>query len=179
MAELDPNTPQAVDPERVVDLTRLLQIRGPLGVLNVLDTIIPVVNMGDVVPRTTTVLQPAFRSTDVFSNGIFVAAAANSVLADTQQLAEGTYDVVVSAENTSSVSQEHSIQVQHRNAANAANLAAWDYIIWRNPTGGLGMLQPFAFAYELAINERIRVVNPIISGAGEAMNVVIFARRRT
>lgn len=173
MAEPDPNTPQVVDPERVVNLTRLLQIRGPLGVLNVLDTIVPVVNMGDVVTRTVTVLQPAFRSTDVFSEGVRVAAPANTVHADTGALAEGTYDLqlYISPNQSDNVHWE----VQHRNAANTANLAIWPVLA--PAATGTGLLQELA--YVLAINERLRILNIGGFSAGIQSAAFIFARRRT
>lgn len=176
MADPDPNTPQVVDPERVVDLTRLLQIRGPLGVLNVLDTIVPVVNMGDVVTRSITVLQPSFRSSDVFSNGILIASAANTVIADTGALPEGVYDIILSGETTEPGSNVFSLRFQHRDSANAANLAVWDYLI--DAGASVGQLRSIAFGYEFAVNERLRCINPIAVSAGDAINATIFARRR-
>lgn len=172
MAETDPTIPQVVDPERTVDLTRLLQIRGPLGVLNVLDTIVPVVNMGDVVTRTVTVLQPAFRSTDVFTEGVQIAAAANFAHADTGPLAEGTYDLMFQIPQTlvSSVVWH----MKHRNAADNADLAIWPTILQAGTGGAFWQ----TFAYEFAINERIRLTNFSAFAAGESSVAVILARRR-
>ena len=178
MAEPDANTPQVIDPERVVDLTRLLQIRGPLGVLNVLDTIVPVVNMGDVVTRTVRVEPAAFRSSDVFSNGVLFTPATNAILADTGPLAEGIYDIILSGSSTGSANAGHAFSVEHRNAANAANLAIWSYLM--NTAAGDAITFPTVhFAYEFALNERLRVFNVIAFAAGETASVVVFARRRT
>lgn len=173
MAEEDPNTPQAVDPETATNLVRLLQIRGPLGVLNVLDTIIPVVNMGDVVARTVAVLQPSFRSTDVFSAGKQVGAPAATVHADTGPLAEGIYDVLLQIPETTNTSIVW--DVEHRDAANAANLAVWSTII-SGTTGGRFKQR---FAYEFAANERLRILNEGGVAAGVTSVAFIFARRRT
>lgn len=177
MAEPDPNTPQVVDPERVVDLTRLLQIRGPLGVLNVLDTIVPVVNMGDVVARSVEVRQPAFRSTDIFSAGVLQAPPVGTVLADTGALAEGIYDIRLIMTTNSAGTFTDTIQVQHRNAANTANLAAWDFVVVI-ATSDNAQYRQQEFAYELGLNERLRIINVKVGQAAKIFACTIFARRR-
>lgn len=176
MAEPDPNTPQVVDPERVVDLTRLLQIRGPLGVLNVLDTIVPVVNMGDVVARTVTVRQPAFRSTDIFSNGWQASQLAGTILADTGPLAEGIYDVIFSSTAHTNVIEQR-VETQLRNAANSANLASWDHAIGVIVDGGKTPVH-YAIALDLGDNERLRIIQILTVGANAGLAGIIFARRR-
>jgi len=176
MAEIDPNTPQVVDPERTVDLTRLLQIRGPLGVLNVLDTIVPVVNMGDVVARTVRVDQPVFSSSTIFSAGILTAVAINTVHADTGAQPEGDYDILLMGWAQASVAQNWTIE--HRNAANTANLAQWSVTTGDNAVGQPPIFVQ-KFAYSLSINERLRILN--VGGAfpaGNTSHAVIFARRR-
>jgi len=175
MALPDPNLPQVVDTERTVDLTRLLQIRGPLGVLNVLDTIVPVVNMGDVVTRTVRVEQPVFSSSTVFSAGLLVAAPLNTVHADTSALAEGDYDVIILGHANSSISFNWAFE--HRDAANAANLATWFGATFENDTGG-APLPVQRFAYSFAPNERLRVLNLTAVPAGQHSHAAIFAVRR-
>lgn len=176
MAEPDPNTPQVVDPERVVNLTRLLQIRGPLGVLNVLDTIVPVVNMGDVVTRTITVLQPAFRTSDVFSNGYISNGAPSAILADTGPLAEGIYDILVQATGNTNVSEQR-IVVQHRNAADNATLAEWAHNLTIIAQGNNPNLD-YALGIEFADNERLRISQVLLGSPGQGLTATIFARRR-
>ena len=176
MAQPDSSTPQVVDPELVANLTRLLQIRGPLGLLNVLDTIVPVVNMGDVVTRTVTVLQPAYRTTDIFSFGFFNGAAAGTVLADTGALAEGIYDVhILMSARVNAALYAHEIQI--RDAANTATLAVWHHGL--RTLSGDTLRTTETLALELAASGRVRVVQPVISGVGESSTAVIFARRRT
>jgi len=174
MADSDPNTPQVVDPELTVDLTRLLQIRGPLGLLNVLDTIVPVVNMGDVVTRTVQVQSPAYRSTDVFSAGEQTNAPANTVHADTGALAEGIYDVFYDISLIVTVGMRW--DVEHRNAANSTNLAVWRHAV-EGTSGSIGILVP-SFGYEFAANERLRIINLTAPGVGFTSNAFLFARRR-
>ena len=178
MAETDPNTPQVVDPELTVDLTRLLQIRGPLGVLNVLDTIVPVVNMGDVVTRTVTVLQPAFRSSDIFSAGLVILPAAGAILADTGALAEGTYDIAVTMAGGILLANAR-VDLEIRNAANTANLAVWTHLYGGFGSGFNQVGWSYTFALDLALNERLRAINivAVITGA-ESAHATIFARRR-
>lgn len=173
MAVEDPNTPQVVNPERVVDLTRLLQIRGPLGVLNVLDTIVPTVSMGDVVTRNVTVLQPSFRSTDVFTEQLLVNAPANTVHADTGALSAGVYDIQlhISANTTNALAW----RIEHRNAANTADLALWQVLAFATVTPVLQQ----GLSYEFGVNERLRIVNASVIGAGVATVAWIFARLRS
>lgn len=171
MADLDPTIPQVVDPERTVDLTRLLQIRGPLGVLNVLDTIVPVVNMGDVVARTVDINPPSFTSTDVFSAGDQTFAPPGTVHADTGALAEGVYDVQLSMPST--INSAMIWRIQHRNAANTADLAVWSTLI-HAVTGVFSQ----TLGYTFALNERLRIVNNSVFTAGEVSMAFIFARRR-
>lgn len=175
MADPDPSTPQVVDPERVVDLTRLLQIRGPLGVLNVLDTIVPVVSMGDVVTRTINILQPAFRSTDLFSVGFLTGSPVQTVHADTGPLLAGTYDVLLAGpmvEQNAAVA----FTLAHRNAADTADLMLWGRLV----SGGLsGTDNPYIpFGYEIADDERLRVVNNDVIAAGTRSIATILAHRR-
>ena len=176
MAETDPNTPQVVDPELTVDLTRLLQIRGPLGVLNVLDTIVPVVNMGDVVARTVEVRQPAFRTTDIFSNGRLAAPAAGALLADTGALSEGVYDVKVHM-SVVDVTINQAVQIEMRNAANTANLAAWSYLLSDLVEGVVPHIE-ISLALEFATNERLRAIIVVAQVANDISVATIFARRR-
>ena len=171
MAEPDPRTPQAVDPEVTANLTRLLQIRGPLGILNVLDTIVPVVSLGDVVTPSVIVREPFYTSTNVFSAGIQNAAPPNIVHADTGPLAEGVYDLqyFISIEDTPAILWA----VEHRNAANSANLA-----IWRLLTASTGGKVEQSLGYEFAFNERLRILNLNPGPAGVDSVAVIFARIR-
>lgn len=177
MAERDPNLPQSTDPELQADLVRLLQVQGPLGLLNVLDVVIPTVSMGQVVPLDVDTRRPAFRSTDVFSNGLVVGGAAGAILADTGQLASGTYDVNLVMSSNDAGGPQQSIDIQHRNAANAANLAVWANLVDAPLNATLSL--NYSFGYELGTNERLRAIQNLAAGATRVLVCVIFARRRT
>lgn len=176
MAERDPSLPQSADPELQANLTRLLQIQGPLGILNVLDVVVPVVNMGQVVPLDVDVRSPAFRSTDIFANGPQTAQPINTILADTGQLQAGVYDVQLTIQcNTNNVASF--ISVEHRNAANAANLAIWTYLAMGDNIEAK-TIGPFTFGYEIGVNERLRMIQDFGNAANDVANGIIFARRR-
>lgn len=174
MAEPTEAGPVARDPELTANLTRLLSITGPLGVLKVLDTIVPVVSLGDVVQPTITVVTPSFRSSDIFSAGVQVGQDAGTVLADTGQLAAGTYDVKVLIASASPTSLQE-VDMEHRNAANAANLAVWPHYVVNDGRGPWA----YEFGYVLALNERLRAVQVVADSAGRGNAAVIFARIRS
>lgn len=179
MAELIPGAPQVNDPELEADLIRVLSIVGPLGKLNVLDLVIPMINLGDVRPQTVDVRLPAIRSTDVFSNGVQKGVIINTILADTGALPEGTYDVGFQCQgnDNTAASGAMSCQLQHRNAANNANLALWDHVVF---AAEANVVHPFyGFGYVIAANERLRCLVTLALNANRAVNAVIFARIRS
>ena len=178
MGARDPTVPQSDDADLAADLIRLLKIIGPLGRLSVSDLVVPVVNMGDVVTRTITVLQPAFRASDVFSNALITAPAAGAILADTGQLAAGVYDVRLLMVTNSANLFNGGFVFQHRNAANAANIAVWHHL---ERTGGQDQAfqYDYTFAYEIALNERLRIAVNAAGAAARVWTATIFARRRT
>jgi len=170
MGVRDPTIPQIEDQELEQNLIRLLRIIGPLGRLSVADMVVPVVSMGNVVNPTVDILQPSFRSTDVFGGSV-LAPGINTVLADTGQLPAGVYDIFVAMESTTAGSSR--FQLQHRDAANAVNLMTADFVtgIQRGPWS-------FPLAYELVTDERLRILNIDASTAGQFWSAQIFARVR-
>lgn len=176
MAEdLPPGTPEVDDPLLVADLIRLLSIKGAIGRLPLADIVIPVVNLGDVVQPTVEIRSPAFRSTDVFSAGVQVGAGANTVHADTGALVAGVFDVQLSIDRGNGTTNHEQWAIEHRNAANTANLAVWNYI---NSASRAPYAFQQTFAYEFAVGERLRIINVVALVAGDTSNAVIFARRR-
>ncbi len=170
--------PVVVDPELETALVRLLSIRGQLGSLKVLDTVVPVVNMGDVVQPTIAVRSPSFRSTDIFSNGLQTAQAAGTILADTGQLADGVFDVKLLLEARTN-SAGGTIEVQHRNAANTATLAVWTHIAAAFGASGSPLQWSYDLGLQFALNERLRAVQVILAPALHDYAAVIMARLRT
>ena len=174
MAEPDPTIPQITDPTTVADLVRFLQVRGDLGLLNLADIVIPTVSLGSVVEQSIQVRSPAFRSIDVFSAGLLVAPAINTVMADTTGLAVGVYDVRYAVSTTEG--GRMTAAWEHRNAANAANLATVPLML-ASGTGQFSWQQDFA--YEIGQGERLRIINTIAGAGGESWAAFIFARIRS
>jgi len=173
MAAPDGRKPQVVDPEVIAGLQRILTIRGPMGVLDVLDLVIPTISLGQIEDATVIVRTPAFRPSDIFGGVNVSAPAAGTILADTGALPAGTYDVELLA-SSNETTQNQAIRFEHRDAANAANLAAFDIAF--GSAGGFNQL--FPFGYEIGLNERLRAQNLLISSASRLYAVVIFARIR-
>jgi len=168
-----PGIPQVVRDDIIADYVRELQIVGPLGVLNVSDTIVGMFFMGQRVPFEVTVSPPLYTSADVFSAGKQVAAGSGTVFADTTALPAGDYDISVIVTAVTAVNALAWL-IQHRDAANAANLSELTLVAHRDGHQ-LGSLQ---FAYTVATDERIRVVNDTNFAAGENAACNILAVRR-
>jgi len=177
--EQDATVPQVNDAELEVGLIRALSVVGQIGKLRVLDIVIPTISLGDVIQPTVEVRSPSYRSTDVFSAGVQIAPAAGAVLADTTGLAEGIYDVQYYL-TTTDTAGTRLLALEHRNAANTATLATWEFIVY-DALGNVSrpwVLNPLA--YEIAANERLRiVVGAVAIAAGVPAVATIFARRRT
>ncbi len=176
--ELPPGTPEVDDPLLVADLIQLLSIKGAIGRLPLADIVIPVVSLGDVVTPDFNVRGPVFRSADVFSAGVLTASAAGTVLADTTALPAGEYDLQYWIQSSDSIGDK-TIAFEHRDAANAANLAIWSFTLTGDGFQQV-MKGPFTLSYELAVNERLRiVVGAVAIQAGVPSVATIFARLRT
>ncbi len=176
--ELPPGTPEVTDTILIAELLEFLSVRGRLGRLPLADLVVPVINLGDVRTANVDVLQPAFRSLDIFSAGPQTAPGAGTVLADTTAVPLGTYDCKVFGRSNSGAGFTETIRVQHRDAANAATLAEWDIGLINGPGDAIVNSGLENFAYELALNERLRIVNPVAGQAGREYSATIFARIR-
>lgn len=174
MGDIDPSVPQVNDPELEADLIRALSVVGQIGKLRVVDIVIPTISLGNVIQQTVQVLTPAYRSTDIFSAGVAITPAAATVLADTGGLPAGTYDVQVHMSTTEETNRGN-FEFQHRNSGDTVTLMTAAYAVNRLGYG----LTKISFGYELGDNERLRVLNIIVGGAGDRYAAVIYARRRT
>jgi len=172
--ELPAEEPARVnDPELQVEMTRTLGIIGEVPPLQIIPAVLPVINLGDVVARVVEVRQPAYRSSDVFSAGLQTAAPINTIHADTGQLAAGTFDIKLYIDTASS-GLAIQFEVQHRNAADTADLAVWA-VVAKTLDGGTFNQD---LGYEFELNERLRILNLRAIGAGAISAAVIFARLR-
>lgn len=179
MGEANPDLPQVNDPELVANLIRLLQVRGPLGVMGVLDTVVPVVDMGQVVTPNINVRAPFFATADAHSNGIFTAAAINTIHADTGDLPAGTYDLRFLVTGADAANRNQSLQLQHRNAANTSNREVWEHLISHNNNRDLTPAYVYSLSYVLEQDERLRILNTIAMPANSVSYAQIFAHLRT
>jgi len=171
LAEFNPSVPQVNDADLEAALNRVLSIIGPMGRLNVSDTIIPVVNMAEINPQRVLTQTPNFTVGEQFGGGIFTAPIANQVLADTGQLAAGTFDLIVIMGNTDN-NQNAAFKIEHRDAADAVTLGTW---AMPSAQGNFSQI----YASDFLLNERLRILISAGAGAGELWSAAIFAKIRT
>jgi hypothetical protein len=109
-----------------------------------------------------------------FSAGMQAAPVINTVLADTGQLAVGTWQFDIWLEVFDGVVNGQ-IGLQHRDAANAANI--WDQQIQHGTTGQGYITRQFSIAKTITLNERVRVICIVAGGAASRYHANIFAKQ--
>lgn len=174
MAEtLPPGTPEVDDPLLVADLIRLLNIKGAIGRLPLADVVIPIVSLGDVVTPSINIRPPVFGSSNLFSEGTKIAAAVDTLHADTGPLPDGDFDlqIYVGATNTNRLRWV----VEHRNATNTDSLAVWQPL---TGAGGQSTALDQQITYSFAAGERLRIINRTTVDVAEISVAWIFARIR-
>lgn len=176
MPPRDPNKPQLDFPQLIADLIAQLQLQGPIGLLDFNDSVQPTVLVAIRDGVSFTLASPAFTSAGIFSD-IAVAPVIGTVFADTGPLPAGTYDVKAGW-SMSNDQNSTNFELQHRNAANAANLATWPHQLQGNVIF-TQMSFPISFGYELGANERLRfeTLNQNAS-VGSQFNAWIMAQIR-
>ena len=110
---------------------------------------------------------PAYAVTDIFTAGPQVAPPIGTILADTGQLATGSFTVTA----VMSAAEANNWELQWRNAGNTANLRAIEVRV--NP--GQTIVFNSRFLVE-NVNERFRLVNLFVGGVGLTYNGTILAR---
>lgn len=101
------------------------------------------------------------------------APAANSVQADTGQLAAGDYDFIINLACADTIAVGKGLVIEHRNAANSATL-------FNLGAATAGDSKQFVFRrYAIATNERIRVIAGTAAGTASSMYVSAIGRRLT
>jgi len=166
--------PHSKDEDLKVQMIRDLEVVGPVDDLELIPAILPVISLGSVVQQTTLILQPAFRSTDLFSAGEVDNVAAGAVLADTGQMAAGIFDVTIGMGFATGIQTRFAFE--HRDAADAATLATIPFVGFTGSPGGNWMGE--SFGYEVALNERLRIVTVALLGAGQIVGAYVMARIR-
>jgi len=174
MPERDPSKPQLNFPELVRDLIADLNIIGQVGLLDFVPAVNPVFIVGSR-GLTITSQPPVFASAEIFS-GRTVQPGALAVIADTGQVLAGTFDIICYM-MFAACTVVGSMQLQHRNAANSATLAAWDFGL--HDSRGSYNPTPLVFSLDFAVNERLRFINITDQTNVEAqISAVIMASRR-
>jgi len=178
MAPRDPAQVQLDFPELTADLIAALRLTGTLGLLNLSDTVIPVISVGNVRPQTFSFSPITFESAGIF-HGSGTAPAANTVIVDTGALAAGTFDIQLHmAVFANVVTGGLPIVCEHRNAANDTTLAT--FISFDLTTTRLSATQFVpAFGYVIAANERIRMKIGSQTLSGEFSGTIFTALRPT
>lgn len=127
-------------------LVQQFELLGKLDSLEIPPTILPVWIMGERVAGEVTATAPIY---DTWSTDEVANPAANTVLADTGALTAGIYDCCFSLTGSSGV--DVPFLIQHRNAANSANVKTFNLVLSNGPLR-------FEFPVTLALNERLRFV---------------------
>lgn len=178
MAERDASKVQLDFPQLTADIIAALRLTGTLGLFDMSDVVIPTISVGNIRPITSTLIPPTFTSAGVFSNNTS-APALNAILADTGPLPGGDYDVIVGWSQMNNANTSN-VELQHRNAANVANLAAWPNVLQLN-ANPIANFMPLVFGYTLALNERLRfqVLMVAFSVASSVSTYIMINRRLT
>lgn len=159
-----------VDPALIAAVTRQFQLRGSLRPFNLTENVVPIFDIGRLVgadPQEvvtpdlnamvaaghSTVTNPHYGAAAPDSRALNVdddttSPVATTVLADTGQLAAGLHHVQASI--TSDAAAAFNLVLQHRNAANAA-----DIVLYRFNVSITSPIQ-FSFSANCLVNERFR-----------------------
>jgi len=176
MAERDPSKVQLDFPQLTADIIAALRLTGTLGLFDMSDVVVPTISVGNIRPVTSILIPPTFTSAGVFSDDTF-APPLNAVLADTGPLPAGDYDIIVGFSQFLN-SNTSNLELQHRNAANGANLAAWPNSLQLNASP-VANFMPLSFGYTLALNERLRFQVLLVAfAAGSRVSTYIMIHRR-
>jgi len=157
MPERDARLVQLDFPQLTADMIRELRLTGTLGVFNLLGEVRPVyivASRGGALDVRSS--PPVFTSASIF-NGFADVPAANAIIADTGALPAGNYDMFASISYEGSLpGVRGEIQLQHRNAANAATLAVPLDLVLSGNVSRSNLVLPLV-GYTLGLNERFRV----------------------
>ncbi len=165
-----------VDPALQAAVIRQFNLRGELAPFNLTEQVVPIFDIGQLVgaaPTVITTLVDAqgvrvgtigavnylpveatrFDDTDVTNSGVVVNPAAAQVIVDSGAFPNsGNHRVDVWMASNGALGL---FEIQWRNAANAATLATWGFILG---TAGESTFNWGPFILNMALNERIRIV---------------------
>ena len=120
------------------------------------------------------VVSPAIFGTPATA-GEQAAPAANTVLADTGPLAAGNWTFIVNINFSDASASFCRDQLQHRDAANAANI--WSQTVYPSAVMTTTFVGQWtlAFSKTMLASERLRVLNLVAGGASSFHHATIFA----
>lgn len=177
MPPRDPLAIQLDFPLLVADLIEQLRLTGTMGLLNFLPEVRPTFIVGSREGAITFRASPVtYKSSEVF-DGTSTNPTANTVIADTGQLPAGTYDMFCQMSfNGTTPSNGQTCLFQHQNAANSATLAILMSLPTHPASKAVSQALPI-MGYEIATNERFRVVSPAETLSG-GLSASIYAAIR-
>lgn len=166
-----------IDPDLIAAIVRQLNVRGELAPFDISQVAVPVFDIGKLtaldtiqavgtrsdqtfVPGAPPALNDGNALSDVVNN-----PAAGASIFDSGQLAAGIIWLTFSA--TTDVTGTL-LELQWRNAANAATLASWNFLMEPGQTVSIGPFSP-----SLLLNERFRVVNVNVLVGNVALNMTV------
>lgn len=175
MPPRNPNKIQLDFPELTADLISQLKLVGTVGLLDFAATVSPVFIIGD---RDLTVkaLAPVYQSSEVF-HASSANPGVNGILADTGQLAAGSYDIFAEIAWVGSTTVKTAgFRLQHRNASDNGTLATLSESL--PPTADAhGQLVFPATGYKIGLNERLRYIAPFSEFIGQVASTIAAAVR--
>ena len=110
MAEFTDPRPQIVDPDLIVEIARLLKLRGQIGELVVSDQVELNLLLGSVGFVKSLSFPPAFNFSSFASEGVQTAALASTVHAVSATLPAGVHDVFLTISHEVSLGKLFSVQ---------------------------------------------------------------------
>ena len=167
-------------PDLAADIIRELRIQGTVGLLDFNDSVQPVYIVSSRGGALDVTAEPnVFETSEIFSS-IDAVIGVNAILVDSGQLPAGTYDVKVviswAAVNAAAL-VSGTLDFQHRNAANAANLANVP-LAWVCDVGfEFSHTESWTYATVISQNERLRVQNLTAAFTGRIGTTIMAARR--
>jgi len=178
MAGRDADRPQLDFPQLTADIIRQLRLTGQLGLLEFSDQVAPVYIVAQREGALSfTVAAPVFESAEVVDLTV-TNVVANAILADTGQLPAGDYDIYGAASQAGLSGGDGALELQHRDAANAATLAVVMVLTLQNATGKSQVNLPL-IGYQIGLNERLRWQNTGGTANGSTSSMIAAHRRVT
>lgn len=178
MAERDPNKPQLDFPQLVADIITELRLTGQVGLLDFLDKIRPVYIVAARGGALNVVASaPVFTSASR-TGGASISPAVNAIIADTGPLPAGDYDIFAMLTVQGVMNVIGSVQLQHRNAADAATIGTL-MNIGMTVTHQANTIALPLIGYTLGLNERLRVQVALGTVTGQVGTTIGFRLRPT